>query len=313
MRMMKDTFLYEMQNKSTNLRDNMLLYSSTLDDLSLDLMEEELRIITKKYNYPMKNKVIDDLTSKKRVIPIFNKERIKIPTYIPAYLFTVNNKVVSLVNLTNYGVMSKTKEEFAIDTKQLFACLQTGSILLGCYEKWNSIIMNQTICKLGALLYTKFLFKVFDKMYAVNLDAIKSDKLRFVCAKFFLLNLLGKSDSESVNNMAYSCISNNTSLTTVKIFENSLPTNTYRRFDDFLKALKGNVDGFRTLSIRTFLDTSLRMYGVSTLFALEFFPMFCHMLFSTAIGAHLNGEYVLESMLGNDIDRFYNEIANIIR
>lgn len=310
---MKNTFLYEMQDKASNLKENMLVYSPLLDDISINLLEDNLNIISKRYNYPLKNKVIDDLTSKKRLIPIYNKDRLHIPTYIPAYLYNIKGNIASLVNLTNYASYNKINNEFNIDTKQLFACLQTGTVLLGCFENWNSITMNQSICKLGASLYTKFIFKILDKMFAINLDPIKSDKLKFVIAKFFLINILEKSNTETINNMAYSCVSNNTSKNTIIAFEEGLPQNIYVRLDDFIYGLSINIDGLHSLTIRTFIDTSIKMYGTSTLFALEFFPMFCHMLFSVAVGAHLNSEYLIESLMGKEIDRFYNEVANVIR
>jgi hypothetical protein len=227
-------------------------------------------------------------------------------------LYNNNGKAVSLVNLTIYG--SKDRDgNFNIDTRQLFAILQTGSILLGCFEKWNAITMNQTVSKLGSQLYSKIFTKVLDKMFAVNLDPIKADKINFITAKFFLLNVLGKSNSETVTNLAYSVCQNNTTRATILAFEAGLPQTMYNRLDDFIQAISLHVDGCHSLTVRTFLDSYIKMYGMSAIFALEYFPFFCHMLFSVAVGAHLNSEYLIENLIGKDLDKFYNEVSNIIR
>lgn len=312
MKLIKDTFLFQFQDKASNLKDKMLSYTPSLDNLDLALLEDEMNTISKRFSFPLKNKIVDDVTSKNRVVPVFNKDRIKIPTFIPAYLYNYDGKVISIVNLTTYG--AKTKEgEFHIDTRQLFACLQTGSIILGCYENWNSITMNQTIVKLGALSYAKIFTKVLDKMFAINLDPIKADKAKFIAAKFFLTNMLGKSNGETVNNLAYSTCLNGTTRATILSFENSLPENAYNRLDDFINAITIALEGCHTLTIRTFLDTYIKMFGISSIFALEYLPYFFHMLFSVAVGAHLNSEYLIENLIGKDLDKLYNEVANILR
>jgi hypothetical protein len=311
-KLLKDTFLFEYLDKSTNLRQKMISYNPTMDNLDIKLIEDDLNTIQKRFSFPLKNKVIDELHSKHRLIPIFNKDRIKIPTPIPAFLYNNNGKAVSLVNLTNYGTKDRDGE-FHIDTRQLFAVLQTGVVALGCYENWNAISMNQSVGKLGALIYSKIFSKVLDKMFAINLDPIKSDKVKFITAKFFLLNILGKSNGESVNNIAYSVCQNETTRSTIMAFDQSLPTTAYHRLDDFINAISINVEGCHTLTFRTFIDTYIKMYHFSSIFALEYFPYFCHMLFSVAVGAHINSEYLIENLVGKDLDKFYNEVSNIIR
>jgi hypothetical protein len=312
MKSLKDTFLFEFQDSASNLKQKMLSYTPSLDNLEIKALEDDLNTIQKRFSFPLKNKVIDDITAKNRVIPIFNKDRVKIPTSIPAFLYNNGGKPVSLVNLTNYGVKDR-EGNFNIDTRQLYACLQTGTILLGCYEHWNAITMNQNVCKLGSVLYSKIFSKVLDKMFAINLDPIKADKIRFITAKFFLLNILGKTNGETVNNLAYAACQNGTTRNTIVNFELSLPSNAYNRLDDFLNAISQVVEGCHTLTVRTFMDSFIRMYGSSTIFALEFFPYFCHMLFSVAVGAHLNAEYLIENLVSKELDKFYNEVSNIIR
>lgn len=310
MKLLKDTFLFEYYDKGSNLRERMSVYSPVLDNLPKDLMFDDIRTIQKRYNYPIKNKVIDDL-NKNRIVPILNKERIKIPTAIPAYLYNDRGNVVAIVNFSNY--VSKTQDGLLHgDTRQIFACLQTGSILLGCFEKWNTITANQEVCKLGTLMYTKMFTKVLDKMFAVNIDSIKSDKVKFIAARFFVTTLLGKPFTDSTMNLCLS-VCNSTTKATMMSFSDSLNEEAFTRLDKVIELIAENIDGCSALTIRTFLDSFMRMYGTSAIFALEYLPYFFHMVFSVAVGAHLNSEFVIEGLLGKDIDKLYNAVSNILR
>lgn len=305
-------FLFSMQNETLELAKKMNSYEPSSDNLSPSAIVDNLNTIQKRFNYPLKNKVIDDL-KKERVIPIHNKVRVQIPSCIPAYLIVhpQTKKITSIANTTLYGVMLKDGT-LQIDNRQLYAVLQTASLTLGCYENWNSLIMNQNICKQGSMMYAKMFTKVLDKMFAL-LDPIKSDKIKFITAKFFLLNVLGKADGSNVRNMAQSACTNNTSLSTLQSFEETFQPEDFTDLSTFLKALTVNVEGFGHLTIRTFLDSFIKMYGSSSILALEYFPAFCHMIFSALLGAHLNSEYVIVGLFGKEMDKFYNDVVLVVK
>ena len=310
MQLIKDTFLFEYFDKATDLRGKMLQYSPVLDNLDKKLMEDDLHTIAKRYNYPMKNRVIADIEAG-RIVPVLNKERVKLPSSMPSYLYNDQGKVVAIVNFTNY--VSKTVEDkLHGDTRQMFACLQTGSVLLGCFEKWNQIVSNQDVNKLGALMYAKMFVKVLDKMFAVNLDNIKADKLKFIAARFYVQKLLGKPWNETALNTCLTVCSHTTRNTIIN-FNNELNDKDFTKLDKLIEMIAMRIDGCSGLSIRAFLDTYMRMFGTSTLFALEYLPMFFHAIFSVAVGAHLNSEFMIESLMGKDIDKLYNVVSNIIR
>ena len=310
MQLIKDTFLFEFYDKAVDLRGKMLQYSPVLDNLDKKLLEDELYTISKRYNYPIKNKVISDIESG-LIVPVLNKERVKLPTALPAYLYKDQDKIVAVVNFTNY--VSKTMDDTLHgDTRQIFACLQTGTITLGCFHKWNQIVSNQEVNKLGALMYAKMFVKVLDKMFAVNLDNIKADKLKFIAARFYIEKLLGKPWSESAMNTCLTVCSNTTRNTIIS-FNNELNPKAFDRLDNLIEMISERIEGCSGLTIRAFLDTFMRMYGTSAIFALEYLPLFFHAIFSVAVGAHLNSEFMIESLMGKDIERLYNAVSNIIR
>lgn len=319
MKPIKDLFLFKMCDKSSDLKKKMLNYEPRLDDLNLELIEDQMNTIQKRYNYPAKNIILPEVGN--TIIPIYNKTRLSVPNYLPSYLM-VNpqpnsagtNKVIAIVNLNSYGIINKKTSLMDIDERKLFGLLQCGEIFLTCYRRWNSITMNQTMCKLGSLIYSRMIVKVLDKMYAVNLDPIKADKVKFVASKFFLVNMLEKnSGAETINNMAYANCTNGTSRNTINKFNEDFNPAAYANFGNFIQQLSMEIDGMANLTVRTFLDTALKLYGSATLFAYEYLPMFLHTVFSVVIGCRFNQDFVLENILGREADQLYNTFVGLMR
>lgn len=311
MKLLKDTFLFEYLDKSIGLKGKMTSYQSVLDDLPADLLEEDLRTIQRRFNFPTKNKVISDLSAS-RIVPVLNRERISLPASLPAYLMVRNGRPTAIVNFTPYVNKNAEGTELYGDPRQMFALMQTGTILMGCYEKWNTIAANQEICKTGCLIYAKLLAKVIDKLYATNLDPFKSDKVRYIAAKFFLVNLLGKPNSDTVRNIA-STVCKTMTANAVEAFDQSLPEHGFDNLEELIDLISVHIEGCSSLEIRTFVRVWTQMYQPSTLLATEYLPYFFHMIFSVSVGAHLNNEVVIDSLLGKDIDKLYNAVSNIIR
>jgi hypothetical protein len=319
MKSIKESYLFKLQDKTYDLEKKMIAYQPSLDDLDLELIDEPLTTIRKRFNgYPARNIILNDLGLS--IKPIFNKERIHIPVLLPAYL--MNNphpkgdldRVIAIVNLTNYARYNNKDNLLDIEPRQLFALLQTGESLLTCIKKWNSITMSQNICKVGSLIYSRFFIKVLDKMFAVNFDRVKADKIKFVASKFFLINMLEKnSSSDIINNMAYGNCTGNTSRNTINQFNEDFNPNAYLNFANLLQQLALEVEGLGALTVRTFLDTAMKLYGQSVVLAFDYFPMFLHMVFSVVIGARFNSEFVLEGVLGREADILYNDFNNFMR
>ena len=317
MKSIKDTFLFKMQDKASSLKDKMTSYNPSLDNIDLDMLEEPLNVISKRFNYPAKNIILHELNNS--IVPIYNKDRVSLPSYIPAYLYNnrVNssiNQVIAIVNLTNYAKYNKTANALDIEPQKLFSQLQCGEILLTCFYKWNSISMSQSICKLSSLIYSRLFVKILDRMFAVNFDPIKADKIKFIVSKFFLLNLLEKTSSgDVINNMAYANCTNGTTKNTISVFSDSLNPVIYNDFACLIQQLALSIEGMGGITVRTFIDTTVQMYGSTFLLAFEYFPFFLYNVFGVVTGANINKEFVLENVIGKEADRLYTEFVSLMR
>ena len=309
MKKLTDLFLFEMMDKKSDIKNKLLGVNLSLDKLKLDALDESFRVINRRFNYGMKSKVMNEVMAT-HVIPLYNKDRLFLPKAVPAWLFSLGGNPVALVNLTNDGRYSD--KIFDIDNRTLFAHLQTGTILRECYFNWNKICMNSEITKNATIAYTKLFSKVLDKMYGITLNKQRVDCINYVIAKFFLHYQLEKAESDVTNNTAYLTCFNDTTKVTVSNADAEFPDEAYSNIDMFVQAL-ATMDGLSKLTMRSFLEQWMVMYGDSTVLALEYFPFFCSMIFSSMIAAHVNKEFAIESVVNKETLLIYNEMARILR
>lgn len=314
MKSLQNCTIFQMQDKSLNLTERVKAYDLNTDTLDTKYLIDDLNVIQKRYTFPLKNKVLADYAAGE-IKPIFNKDRTPVPSSLTQWLTMDQRagKPVCVFNLTLYGIMNKEKTNFSINTRQLYNLMQSATFTLGCMKKWNSITVNQSVLKLGASMYSKIFTKVLDRMFAVNLEPMKSDKIKFISAKFFLRNIMEKPETQTINSIAYSCCTGGTTLNTIQMFDSSFNQEAFKDLESFLNELALKVDGLNTLSVRGYIDSYMRMYGLNSLLALEYFPAFVHMVTSPIIGSHINNEQVIEGLLGKEMDKFYNEISNIVK
>ena len=132
------TYLYQMYNKTLNLNNLILKMSSSESEvLSEDDLKFYIADFERRYNFPLKNKVLEDFRQG-RVKLIYNEKQYKLPSTIPAYLMNNGQAIICCVNLSNH--MRKNKNgEYIIDTKILYSYMQMGTILCLCFSKFNFI------------------------------------------------------------------------------------------------------------------------------------------------------------------------------
>lgn len=311
MKPLKSSYVFKTMDGTGNLAQKMKSYNPQLDDLDLEAIDDDIRLIQRRYNFPTKNRVMSDVTNK-FVVPILNKDHIMLPASVPAY-FTLNSsgRMIAVCNFTPY--MSKSAEGLVYgDPRQMFCLMQTGSLLHGLNRNWNNIVMNSEICKLSAGMYAKLFGKVLDKIYAINLDQYKADKVRFMAARFFLTYVMGKPMSDGVLSIA-STVCRVMTPASVRQFSESLPEHAFDDIKQLCDAISIHIEGCSSLNVRTFISSWVMMYGKASLLGIDSLAYFFHMIFSVSLGAHMVTEMVIDSLLGKDIDKLYNAVANIIR
>jgi len=311
MRRITDIPLFKISNKGNKVTDQMLAIPINSTRVDNELLSDAINIIDRRFSYPLKNRVIADYQSG-RIVPVFNKN-ITLTPFIPTFMKVYNNRVTSIVNLSPVATLTKDGA-LNIDNRTLFAMLQTASILLEYANNFENIKINTKLAIKGAEVYSKLLFKILDKTFAVNLNRQLADTVSFMTAKFFLIYLMERANDNSTNDIAYQCTSGQTSKNFLINQDEDLDQSIYMNgITDFIQKGLATISGLKKLSSRHFLAQWLSMYGNSTLLSLEYLPYFYHMVFSSMVGGRLNSEYVIENLASKQIIELNNELSKIMK
>jgi len=322
MKVLSNTYLFQMYNNATKIGNIFKNYKHT-DKVSEEILKDSMDII-KKYNFPTKNKIISEMVDG-NIICAFNSQTLNLPISIPSFLtlkqndkveggmgLTSMNNIMAVVNLTRFASINFTTNIMRLDLRKFFALLQSGLFLRGCMESWSAITKNFNLKKIGCDIYQKIFSKVLDKKYAINLNPEIADAISYFAAKFFQINLMEQNDSEIIKNTAYSCCRNETARSKINTYESYEETDTYTNLSTFVDFLNKAFPSLKSMTIRQFCEDYMRLYGQSTIFALEFFPAFATMLGNVLVGCNINNEYVIDSLIGKKADNFYIELSAIV-
>lgn len=279
------------------------------DSIKLSQVADAINIINKKLNFPTKQAVVNGL-NQNTIKLIYNPEEISMPKYMNVFGKLVMGKPVVLVDISKYAG-GKRDGDITIFPKTLFALIQNAAISLELLKHWNKYMMNNTILKNLCISYARLMGKVLDKMFAINIDTMTSDTVNFFLAKFFLINMCGKGNDETTNNLAYNACFNKSSLALILETEKSFDEpfkNIFNLFEAFT-----HIRGLEQIQIRSFVENWVRMYGDSTLLAIDYIGSFLSMTFSTVVKGNLNKEFIIGNVAEKFINKAFIEFSRLMK
>jgi hypothetical protein len=310
MRKLSDTFVFQESNKKLKILDEIKNVNFATDEVPYTRLEEPLNIINRRFNYGLKFPIYEYIEAGN--IRFIYPERANISKLLPVYLANVDGKPTAVVNLRNYAFYDKN-ENLNIDPRTLFALMQSGFLNLKLNSEWNKISMNTTILRNTTAMYVRLFNKILDKMFGLNLNTIKCDKVNYLIGKFFLIYIMGKEDNDVTSNLALSAIFNKTEPNIVKSIENDTTmVDVYSSFQ-MLIVLLSKQEGMSKLTIRNFWENWFVMYGESTAFAMEFLPSLYEATFAAMVSARINKDSVFENLVGREMSAIYSEFTRILR
>ncbi|AMS01365.1 virion protein [Bacillus phage AR9] len=280
------------------------------DRVDITKLDESLNIISRRITFPTKGKTMQYVN--KGDIILINNPTIKLPKYLSTFGKVEGGKIVALVDIGYYSTVNKTTGMYDIYPKTLFNLMQNGTILLELVNNWNRFTNNMTILKNGAIVYSKLVGKVMDKLFAINIDDYKLDLINFFLAKFFLINLCGKTNNDTVDNIAYHACFNKSSLKLIKEEEMRFDNNAYEDIFKLFDNLR-DIKGMKDLNVRSFVENWARMYGETTLLGLDYLPSFLSTIFGAVVNGNISKDYIIESVAGKFINSIYTEFSKLLK
>lgn len=228
-----------------------------------------------------------------------NGGRSKVPTTMPLMPGYAYNKykeqkeLVMFVNMYRIGHWSADEKTYdgVNALTDLYSCLESGVIGYKLIIQYmaEKVFNDKNVIEYLTRIYT-YMFSLAIQKTKTSYGSVdfQSDAASFLIARFFLLNILEKRDSEIVDDYAYLVVQNRSSLSALKSFEEMSMTD-YSSLSGFLRTFGEAFFNGEAIDLMSFENKWLSLYGEGTALAIEYVPYLLHILFACQHNAVLGG------------------------
>ena len=317
----RDTYIFQVFNKGGGF-DNpikLLLEKGVVADKVM--LNVPYTTINNYYKHALKQSVLNAL-DEGIIRPMFFPKGItainKIPTSIPFILTQSNGVMTSIAVIDNYIQtmdMGGAKPVLIIDPAKLYTLLEAAFIARGVQLNFNAVRNKTTMYKIGTSIWAHMFTRVLYRPFALNVSPDAQNKILFLAAKYFLINILQLKDSDIVFNYAVQT-ANGINPILVRQVNDAFKPEDYLNISTFIQAIARNsymiLNGIEKLTVRDYIKDFITLYSNAALFSLEHLSYFLFNLVSTVNHAHINNQVQFEEALGksNDGEQLYAQIAN---
>jgi hypothetical protein len=274
-------------------------------------VEDAIRTISRRFNFPLKNKCINDYDDGKLITLMMPPDKLDLfPTLLPFIAVQTGNGFKCFVNLTR--MMTNTKAgNYDIEPRTLYGLLQCGVIAREFAEKWNSIAANPIVLRTTSTIFSRCMLKLSDKLYGTSSDQVSADQVSYAFAKFFLIYSMERTESEATNAIALKACQFKTTEVTIRQVDNYIES--YADPVAFYAGLAAAVHKLKNVTRHQLLSNFIAMYGTSTIFGFEIPSYFVAHICAAIVSAGLNAEARFELIAGKEGMELYTELTRIIR
>jgi hypothetical protein len=307
----QSSFIYKHLNQNDVLTKNIVNLTHKGRLLTIQDLEEAFMVINKNFKFPLKYRVLDAVNDGTLQLR-YNSDNRKMPTCMPFFLTKENDRIISVISIDLYGHENKDNKNISIDPKKLYCLLEAAYIAQICFKHSSQLSTRNIIITNGSAIYSNLFTKVLNKKYALNVDKNKMHKVLFLTSKFYMINILGLQDNESVFNYSIkNCL--NANPYSIKEVNEQFKAEDYEDLSKFILALSNSNNGlgFKDLTVRSYLESFINMYDASALLSLESFPYFLYNVISVLNGAYINNQYAMEDIVERHGSKLYTEIINL--
>jgi hypothetical protein len=300
------TFATSLSDRVKDMTNEVLTTNFRVDTKDI---ADQLAVIQRRFKFISKSKIIADL-EQGVTIPIFDP-KLAIPSFIPTWLVYRDQDISAISNFTIYGKRADDGT-LDIDNKKVYGLLQSASTVMALFQNQNKISNNATIIKNCTHAYVRMFIRCLDRAYSLNLQKDTADRVAYLVGKFFQVCVMGRPDGESTRAIALQSVSNDTPHSLLTRLDEEF-TGPLDSLPGFIEALSQHFEVLRHLTLRTLVENWLRMYGDSTLLAIESFYYFLTTIFAAVTTSGLNNEVVINGLADKQIIAAHAEFFRLIK
>ena len=281
-------------------------------------LEDGLRAISRRFErFPLKGRALD-LYTNNRVHLLSNKETVQVPTLLPGWRVGGDRGPMAYVNVTQYTPAAGAGQ---MDVRKLFGFIVLGAVLVDTYESWGKISASMPLAKSGSVVYARMMHKVIDRITGIGMDRMRSDQVKFVLAKYFLIGMMGRPANETTDSIATAATAGSANNALVD-FESALgqaagAANQVELYGkgslDFIDALAKAAPWMTRLTARGFVQNFSSMYGPPSLLMAEDAGYFYALMATHQAGAEIISGFSFDPVYGREGDEALDEMARLVR
>lgn len=304
---LNECYLYQMNLDKNN--NNIKKYIMDCD--RMDKSSPSFNTFKTYINSFINSKIIIDSTINSNNVVITLKSELP-----PAFnILTVkdiknDNKYKIFLNLGEY-VKLNDKNEYTILNRDIDKTISllygtiNHSIYFGNYKK---LIMKPELINSGAELFSSLYLYILNYLYKINHDQLLVAKIKYLTSKYFISNILNcNPESSRVPNQLSRLSERQCDMIDLTIGD-------YKDVYKNIKVFNDNLSKLININIRTdlFIEKWAFVLGVSTYYALEFFPIFATMISNVYVGSYMNNQKTIEKICSPmEIKRFVTIIQSL--
>lgn len=173
----------------------------------------------------------------------------------------------------------------------------------------NRFTTNSTIVSTGADCFSKLYFYIVDYLAKITTIPGARNKCLYLGCLYYFDNILGIDFStESCSRIARKI--SGVSEREAYIVNMDLGEGAFENIKLFIEAT-GKVLRLNKLTLDTFVERWMWLYGTGTIFSTELFPAFATMITDAYIGSYINNQKTIEKILGPSMIEFSKKIIDI--
>ena len=317
----RDTFLYGMINKNGDLDEILKTMITKGMRVTPDMVPSAYSAITSYFKFPLKNAVLTAV-NEGIVIPMVYPPGItmkyKVPTCLPFILTRENGVTKAVAILDNYATFDKESKKVTIDPNKLYCLLETAFIARGLQGSFKSLRHNTHIYTEGTSIFAHMFARVLNRQYALNVDKNAYNKILFLAAKYFMINILQmESNNDIIFNYASKAAGEISPIITKRLHA-EFDVKAYENISTFIQEISNKSylinNSLSHLSVRDYIDKFIRMYSNAGLFSLEHFAYFMFNIISTINHAFLNNGYQFDEAIGSKSgEKLYGHLVSVLQ
>lgn len=275
---------------------------------------EVLSYLVKREKSPLFLRAVDDLTSG-RITFLFGKRFEKIPSFLPMIGRKMPNGAVNVVvNMNLYGKMKEvkgsTEKLFDIQARTLYGILIGAHLYRISIENENRIFNSAVVLKGTCSFYAAAMVKALDRNYGISSNGVAEDQIRYLFAKFFLINVLGKEQGDMINNYALAAVTK-TSASVVQLIDKETDTETFATLESFLSFLVVKFSRLEKLTIRSLYGQVANMFRSPAIMMVEFAPYVLINIAFFIAAANINNEAAIAGIVKKEHTDIFTEIYRL--